>query len=128
MNMVKWTVHELVSAVAPDAADGTILIIIWMGRDAPAFTASRAGGQLDRVETQAVLQGQESAHVPFANEMRLDRDNDVAMLQVQQRGCRTAEPSFSIARRTAPGRGRARADEPAGNLREAIRSIAGQLI
>jgi len=73
------------------------------------------GGQTDEVETQAVLQGQESGHEPFVNEMRLDRDNDVAMLQVEQHGCWTAEPYFSIARRTVPVRGRARSAEPAGN-------------
>jgi phosphoribosyl-AMP cyclohydrolase len=97
LNMVKWTDEGLVPAIAQDAHDGTILMVAWMNREALDMTAregravywSRSRGKLWR-------KGEESGHEQLVSEIRLDCDNDVVMLQVQQRGgiaCHTGRRS-----------------------------------
>jgi phosphoribosyl-AMP cyclohydrolase len=97
LNMVKWTDEGLVPAIAQDAQDGTILMVAWMNREALDMTAregravywSRSRGKLWR-------KGEESGHEQLVSEIRLDCDNDVVMLQVQQRGgiaCHTGRRS-----------------------------------
>jgi len=97
LNMVKWTDEGLVPAIAQDAQDGTILMVAWMNREALDMTAregravywSRSRGRLWR-------KGEESGHEQLVSEIRLDCDNDVVMLQVQQRGgiaCHTGRRS-----------------------------------
>jgi phosphoribosyl-AMP cyclohydrolase len=97
LNMVKWTDEGLVPAIAQDAQDGAILMVAWMNREALDMTAregravywSRSRGRLWR-------KGEESGHEQLVSEIRLDCDNDVVMLQVQQRGgiaCHTGRRS-----------------------------------
>ena len=97
LNMVKWTDEGLVPAVAQDAQDGTILMVAWMNREDLSLTA-REGKAVywSRSRRKLWRKGEESGHEQLVKEIRLDCDNDVVMLQVQQRGgiaCHTGRRS-----------------------------------
>ena len=97
LNMVKWTDEGLVPAIAQDAQDGTILMVAWMNREALDMTA-REGKAVywSRSRRKLWRKGEESGHEQLVSEIRLDCDNDVVMLQVQQRGgiaCHTGRRS-----------------------------------
>jgi len=97
LNMVKWTDEGLVPAIAQDAQDGTILMVAWMNREALDMTA-REGRAVywSRSRRKLWRKGEESGHEQLVSEIRLDCDNDVVMLQVQQRGgiaCHTGRRS-----------------------------------
>jgi phosphoribosyl-AMP cyclohydrolase len=94
---VKWTADGLVPAIAQDAQDGRILMMAWMNREALQQTAdtgtavywSRSRGKLWH-------KGVESGHRQRVSEIRLDCDNDVIVLQVEQAGgiaCHTGRRS-----------------------------------
>ena len=97
LNMVKWTEDGLVPAIAQDAQDGTVLMVAWMNREALSLTA-REGRAVywSRSRSKLWRKGEESGHEQIVKEIRLDCDNDVVMLRVQQRGgiaCHTGRRS-----------------------------------
>jgi phosphoribosyl-AMP cyclohydrolase len=97
LNEIKWTDEGLVPAIAQDAQDGVILMVAWMNREALSLTA-REGKAVywSRSRQQLWRKGEESGHEQVVKEIRLDCDNDVVMLQVQQRGgiaCHTGRRS-----------------------------------
>jgi phosphoribosyl-AMP cyclohydrolase len=97
LNVVKWTEEGLVPAIAQDAQDGTILMVAWMNREALNLTA-REGRAVywSRSRQKLWRKGEESGHEQVVKEIRLDCDNDVVMLRVQQRGgiaCHTGRRS-----------------------------------
>jgi phosphoribosyl-AMP cyclohydrolase len=97
LDAVKWDAHGLVPAIAQDAVTNEILMVAWMNRDALEETArtlrgvywSRSRGKLWR-------KGEESGHVQNVSEIRLDCDNDVVLLKIDQVGgiaCHTGRRS-----------------------------------
>lgn len=97
LDAIKWDASGLVPAIAQDAEDGRILMVAWMNREALQLTAtgdtavywSRSRGRLWH-------KGEESGHVQRVREIRLDCDNDVIVLQVEQIGgiaCHTGRRS-----------------------------------
>ena len=97
LDAVKWDAQGLVPAIAQDATSGEILMVAWMNREALEETArtlrgvywSRSRGKLWR-------KGEESGHVQNVSEIRLDCDNDVVLLKVEQLGgiaCHTGRRS-----------------------------------
>jgi phosphoribosyl-AMP cyclohydrolase len=97
LNMVKWSAEGLVPAIAQDAQDGTVLMVAWMNREALSLTA-REGKAVywSRSRRKLWRKGEESGHEQVVKEIRLDCDNDVVMLQVQQLGgvaCHTGRRS-----------------------------------
>ena len=97
LDEVKWTADGLVPAIAQDAATGKLLMMAWMNREALRETAdsgfavywSRSRGKLWR-------KGEESGHQQIVRELRLDCDNDVVLMLVQQKGgiaCHTGRES-----------------------------------
>jgi len=87
LDEVKWDASGLVPAIAQDAKTGRLLMQAWMNREALAATVaegravywSRSRGRLWR-------KGEESGHVQRLAEVRLDCDNDVVLLLVEQVG------------------------------------------
>ena len=97
LNEIKWTDEGLVPAIAQDAQDGVILMVAWMNREALSLTA-REGKAVywSRSRQKLWRKGEESGHEQIVKEIRLDCDNDVVLLQVQQRGgiaCHTGRRS-----------------------------------
>jgi phosphoribosyl-AMP cyclohydrolase len=97
LDMVKWTEDGLVPAIAQDAQDGTILMVAWMNREALSLTAGEGKAVYwSRSRQELWRKGEESGHEQVVKEIRLDCDNDVVMLKVQQRGgiaCHTGRRS-----------------------------------
>lgn len=97
LDQIKWTDDGLVPVIAQDAATGKVLMFAWMNRESLALTAeegravywSRSRGKLWR-------KGEESGHVQKVHEMRLDCDNDVILMKIEQIGgisCHTGRES-----------------------------------
>ena len=97
LDAIKWTDDGLVPAIAQDVGDGRILMVAWMNREALALTA-REGRAVywSRSRQKLWHKGEESGHVQRVKEIRLDCDNDVIVLQVEQEGgiaCHTGRRS-----------------------------------
>ena len=97
LDEIQWTADGLVPAIAQDADDGTVLMVAWMNRDALQLTASEGRAVYwSRSRGKLWHKGEESGHEQIVREIRLDCDNDVVMLQVEQRGgiaCHTGRRS-----------------------------------
>lgn len=97
LDKIKWTSDGLVPAIAQDAVDGAILMVAWMNREALQLTVSEGHAVYwSRSRQKLWHKGEESGHVQKVNEIRLDCDNDVIMLQVDQLGgiaCHTGRRS-----------------------------------
>ena len=97
LDAVKWDAQGLVPAIAQDAASGEILMVAWMNREALAETARTLRGVYwSRSRNKLWRKGEESGHVQTVSEIRLDCDNDVVLLKVEQLGgiaCHTGRRS-----------------------------------
>jgi phosphoribosyl-AMP cyclohydrolase len=97
LDEVQWTADGLVPAIAQDRQDGTILMVAWMNREALSLTASEGRAVYwSRSRRKLWRKGEESGNVQRVSEIRLDCDNDVIMLQVEQLGgiaCHTGRRS-----------------------------------
>jgi phosphoribosyl-AMP cyclohydrolase len=97
LDRVNWGKDGLVPAVAQDAKSGRVLNLAWMNREALALTAetgfahywSRSRGALWR-------KGEQSGHVQKVTSLRIDCDEDVVLMEVEQHGgiaCHTGRQS-----------------------------------
>lgn len=97
LDEVKWTDDGLVPVVAQDATDNKVLMVAWMNREALKLTAE--GGTAvywSRSRKRLWHKGEESGHQQHVQEIRLDCDNDVIILLVEQQGgiaCHTGRRS-----------------------------------
>ena len=84
-------------AIAQDAVDGRVLMLAWMNREALRLTAERRHAVYwSRSRGRLWHKGEESGHQQLVKEIRLDCDNDVIILQVEQKGgiaCHTGRRS-----------------------------------
>jgi phosphoribosyl-AMP cyclohydrolase len=87
LDEVRWGPDGLVPAIAQEQGSGQVLMVAWMNREALALTAaegcavywSRSRGKLWR-------KGEESGHQQKVLAIRLDCDEDVILLTVEQAG------------------------------------------
>lgn len=97
LNEVKWDDHGLVPAIAQDAATGEVLMFAWMNREALELTVKEGRAiYWSRSRKKLWRKGEESGHVQLLKEIRLDCDNDVVLLKVEQLGgiaCHTGRRS-----------------------------------
>lgn len=97
LNKVNWTKDGLVPAVAQEAASGRVLTLAWMNREALKRTV--ATGEVhywSRSRKKIWHKGEESGHVQKVVGIRLDCDEDVILLEVEQLGgiaCHTGRHS-----------------------------------
>ena len=97
LDAVKWDAQGLVPAIAQDAVTHEILMVAWMNREALEETARTLRGVYwSRSRNRLWRKGEESGHVQNVSEIRLDCDNDVVLLKVEQLGgiaCHTGRRS-----------------------------------
>lgn len=97
LNDIKWDADGLVPAIAQDAGDGKVLMVAWMNREALRLTAQEGRAVYwSRSRGKLWHKGEESGHQQLVRDLRLDCDNDVILLQVEQRGgiaCHTGRRS-----------------------------------
>ena len=94
---VNWGADGLVPAIAQDAASGRVLMVAWMNREALKRTAETGEAVYwSRSRKKLWHKGEESGHFQKVQEIRLDCDNDVVLLQIEQIGgiaCHTGRES-----------------------------------
>lgn len=97
LDQVAWNEHGLAPALAQDAKSREILMVAWMNREALTLTASEGRAVYwSRSRQRLWRKGEESGHVQLVSEIRLDCDNDVILLLVEQVGdiaCHTGRRS-----------------------------------
>ena len=107
LDAVKWTADGLVPAIAQEEDTGRVLMVAWMNRDALRETAlTHRGVYWSRSRSKLWRKGEESGNVQAIREIRLDCDNDVILLQIEQIGgiaCHTGRASCFYQRLDADG-------------------------
>lgn len=87
LDQIKWNDQGLVPAIAQEADSGQVLMVAWMNREALQETARRAKAVYWSRSRQKLWQkGEQSGHEQVVKEIRLDCDNDVVLLKVDQKG------------------------------------------
>jgi phosphoribosyl-AMP cyclohydrolase len=108
LNEVRWDEHGLVPVIVQEAASGDVLMFAWMNREALAKTAELGQAVFwSRSRRKLWHKGEESGHVQTVLEIRLDCDNDVVLLKVEQAGgiaCHTGRHSCFFNRLQRQGR------------------------
>ena len=97
LNRINWAQDGLVPAVAQETGSGRVLTVAWMNREALARTvASGEAHYWSRSRRKLWRKGEESGHVQKVKSVRLDCDEDVVLLEVEQAGgiaCHTGRHS-----------------------------------
>jgi phosphoribosyl-AMP cyclohydrolase len=87
LDKVKWDANGLAPAIAQEAQSGKVLMVAWMNRAALEQTvASGEAVYWSRSRRKMWHKGEESGHVQKVREVRLDCDEDVILLSVEQVG------------------------------------------
>ena len=87
LNKVNWSEDGLVPAIAQEANSGQVLMVAWMNREALKHTMeSGEAVYWSRSRKKLWHKGEESGHIQKVREIRLDCDEDVILLQVEQIG------------------------------------------
>ena len=97
LEQIKWTADGLVPAIAQDASSGRVLMMAWMNREALQRTvACGEAVYWSRSRKKLWHKGEESGHTQKVKEIRLDCDEDVVLLKIEQTGgiaCHTGRQS-----------------------------------
>jgi phosphoribosyl-AMP cyclohydrolase len=97
LDTVNWNSDGLVPAIAQDAKTGRILMMAWMNRESLQLSAERGEAVYwSRSRSKLWHKGESSGHIQKLHEIRLDCDEDVIVLQVEQLGgiaCHTGRES-----------------------------------
>lgn len=97
LNKINWSNEGLVPAIAQDSATGRVLMVAWMNRESLELSAKTGVAVYwSRSRKKLWKKGEESGHTQSIVEMRLDCDEDVILLKVEQKGgiaCHTGRES-----------------------------------
>lgn len=97
LNKVKWDETGLVPVIAQQVGSGDVLMFAWMNREALAKTVELGQAVYwSRSRKKLWHKGEESGHIQKVHEIRLDCDEDVVLLKVEQVGdiaCHTGRHS-----------------------------------
>lgn len=87
LDKIKWTDDGLVPAIAQEEGSNKVLMMAWMNREALALTAESGHAVYwSRSRDRLWHKGEESGHQQVIKDIRLDCDNDVILLTVEQKG------------------------------------------
>lgn len=107
LNKVKWDEHGLVPVIVQEADSSDVLMFAFMNRAALAETV--ATGQTvfwSRSRKKLWHKGEDSGHVQKVLDIRLDCDEDVLLVKVEQKGgiaCHTGRHSCFFQKLEAVG-------------------------
>jgi phosphoribosyl-AMP cyclohydrolase len=94
---IRWTEDGLVPAVAQEVGSGRVLNMAWMNREALVRTVETGEAHYwSRSRGKLWHKGEQSGHVQKVKSVRLDCDEDVILLEVEQHGgiaCHTGRHS-----------------------------------
>ncbi len=87
LDEIRWNEQGLVPAIAQEVGTDKILMLAWMNREALKLTAQQKRAiYWSRSRGKLWYKGEESGHVQRIKDIRLDCDNDVVLLTVEQVG------------------------------------------
>ncbi len=97
LDVIRWDAQGLVPAIAVDHQTGEVLMLAWMNREALALSVAEGRAiYWSRSRNRLWRKGEESGHVQKLHALRLDCDQDVLLLKVEQLGgiaCHTGRKS-----------------------------------
>lgn len=97
LNKIQWDDRGLVPVIAQEVGSNDILMFAWMNRDALLKTVETGEAVYwSRSRKKLWHKGEESGHFQKVHEIRLDCDEDVVLLKVEQVGgiaCHTGRHS-----------------------------------
>jgi len=112
LKKVKWDENGLVPVIAQEAVSNDVLMFAWMNRDALARTVELGEAVYwSRSRKKLWHKGEESGHIQKVLEIRLDCDEDVVLLKIEQAGgiaCHTGRHSCFYQQFVQTGEGDAR--------------------
>ncbi len=97
LSRINWNEQELIPVIAQEIGTNDVLMVAWMNRE--ALTRTVELGQAvywSRSRKKLWHKGEESGHFQRVHEIRLDCDEDVLLLKVEQVGnlaCHTGRHS-----------------------------------
>jgi len=87
LDRVAWNEDGLVPVIAQEKETGRILMFAWMNREALQLTRETGHAvYFSRSRNKLWHKGEESGHTQIVHDIRLDCDNDVVMITVEQLG------------------------------------------
>jgi phosphoribosyl-AMP cyclohydrolase len=87
VGQLKWDDKGLVPVIAQEKGSKDVLMLAWMNREALELTATTGRAvYFSRSRNRLWFKGEESGHVQWVHEMRIDCDQDVLLLLVTQTG------------------------------------------
>lgn len=87
LDEVHWDVNGLVPVIAQEHNSGRILMFAWMNRKALQLTyETKQAVYWSRSRNKLWRKGEESGHIQHVHEVRLDCDEDVVLIKVEQVG------------------------------------------
>jgi phosphoribosyl-AMP cyclohydrolase len=87
LERVRWNEQGLVPAIAQEVGTGQVLMLAWMNREALKLTVElQRAVYWSRSRGKLWFKGEESGHIQHVKDIRLDCDNDVVLLSVEQVG------------------------------------------
>lgn len=87
LEQIKWDEKGLVPAIAQETGTGKVLMVAWMNRESLALSVKEGRAiYWSRSRNKLWRKGEESGHVQLIKDVRLDCDNDVILLEVEQLG------------------------------------------
>jgi len=96
LDEVKWDAQGLVPAIAQEVGSNDVLMFAFMNREALAKTAELGEAvYFSRSRQRLWHKGEESGNVQKVRELRLDCDNDVVLLKVEQLGHAAGESGIA---------------------------------
>ena len=84
---INWDANGLVPVITQEHATGKVLMFAWMNKEALQLTeATKQAVYWSRSRDKLWRKGEESGHNQLVHEIRLDCDEDVILLSVEQVG------------------------------------------
>ncbi len=94
---IQWNEDGLVPAIAQEADSGEILMMAWMNRESLQLSVESGHAVYwSRSRKKLWHKGEESGHQQIIHSIRMDCDQDVLLIKVEQRGgiaCHTGRHS-----------------------------------
>ncbi len=87
LDEVNWDSNGLVPVIAQEYDTGRILMFAWMNREALQLTYdTKQAVYWSRSRNKLWRKGEESGHTQHVHEIRIDCDDDVVLIKVEQVG------------------------------------------
>ena len=87
LDKINWDKDGLVPVIAQEHKTGKVLMFAWMNREALKLTnETKNAVYWSRSRQKLWRKGESSGHIQYVHEIRLDCDEDVILIDVEQEG------------------------------------------